>query len=85
PARNNPGRGGARGQAYALRDVVEKEPIERRLEDVPVIYKFLDVFPEDLPGLPSPREVEFEIKLVPGAAPVARALSTSTFRNERIG
>nr|GFC69078.1 hypothetical protein [Tanacetum cinerariifolium] len=31
------------------------------------------MFPEDLPGLPPPRQVEFEIKLVPGAAPVARA------------
>nr|GEU87434.1 putative reverse transcriptase domain-containing protein [Tanacetum cinerariifolium] len=30
-------------------------------------------FPEDLPGLPPPRQVEFRIDLVPGAAPVARA------------
>nr|GEU49473.1 putative reverse transcriptase domain-containing protein [Tanacetum cinerariifolium] len=44
---------------------------ERRLEDVPVICKFPDVFPEDLPGLPLPRQVEFEIELVPRAAPVA--------------
>nr|GEZ34583.1 putative reverse transcriptase domain-containing protein [Tanacetum cinerariifolium] len=56
-----------------LSSIVEKEPIERRLEDVPVICKFLDVFPEDLPGLPPPRQVEFEIELVPGAAHVARA------------
>nr|GFD07941.1 retrotransposon protein, putative, Ty3-gypsy subclass [Tanacetum cinerariifolium] len=40
---------------------------------VPVICKFLDVFPEDLPRLPLPQQVEFEIELVPGAAPVARA------------
>nr|GFD28319.1 reverse transcriptase domain-containing protein [Tanacetum cinerariifolium] len=53
--------------------VVEKEPVERCLEDVPVICKFTDVFLEDFPGLPPPREVEFEIELVPGAAPVARA------------
>nr|GFA28772.1 hypothetical protein [Tanacetum cinerariifolium] len=45
------------------------EPAERRLEDVPVIYKFPDVFPENFPGLPPPRQVEFKIKLVPGAAP----------------
>nr|GFA16085.1 putative reverse transcriptase domain-containing protein [Tanacetum cinerariifolium] len=50
-----------------------EEPIERRLEDVPVIFKFPDVFPEDLPRLPPPRQVEFEIELVPEAAPVARA------------
>nr|GEZ20603.1 putative reverse transcriptase domain-containing protein [Tanacetum cinerariifolium] len=52
--------------------VVEKEPIERRLEDVPIICKFSNVFPEDLPGLPPPRQVEFEIELVLEAAPVAR-------------
>nr|GFC35130.1 putative reverse transcriptase domain-containing protein [Tanacetum cinerariifolium] len=50
--------------------VVEKEPTERRLEDVPVIRKFPDVFPEDFPGLPPPRQVEFEIELVPGAEPL---------------
>ncbi|GJX47963.1 putative reverse transcriptase domain-containing protein [Tanacetum coccineum] len=32
-----------------------------------------EVFPEDLPGLPPTRQVEFQIDLVPGAAPVARA------------
>nr|GEZ14640.1 retrotransposon protein, putative, Ty3-gypsy subclass [Tanacetum cinerariifolium] len=53
--------------------VTEKEPVERRLKDVPVICKFPDVFPKDLPGLPPPRQVEFEIELVPGAAPMARA------------
>ncbi|GKG07777.1 hypothetical protein Tco_0330746, partial [Tanacetum coccineum] len=34
---------------------------------------FPDVFPEDLPGLPPTRQVEFQIDLIPGAAPVARA------------
>nr|GFC53697.1 putative reverse transcriptase domain-containing protein [Tanacetum cinerariifolium] len=37
------------------------------------IRDFPEVFPDDLPGLPPPREVEFRIDLVPGAAPVARA------------
>nr|GEU68077.1 putative reverse transcriptase domain-containing protein [Tanacetum cinerariifolium] len=46
---------------------------ERHLEDVLIICKFPNVFPEDLPGLPLPRQVEFETELVPGAAPVARA------------
>ncbi|GKC51626.1 hypothetical protein Tco_1074371 [Tanacetum coccineum] len=40
---------------------------------VHVIRDFLEVFPEELPGLPPPRQVEFRIDLVPGAAPVARA------------
>ncbi|GJX80992.1 putative reverse transcriptase domain-containing protein [Tanacetum coccineum] len=39
-----------------------------------MIIDFPRVFPDDLPGLPPPRQVEFKIELVPGAAPVARAL-----------
>nr|GFC41699.1 reverse transcriptase domain-containing protein [Tanacetum cinerariifolium] len=62
-----------RGSYLFVAQVIEKEPEERRLEDVPVIFKFLNMFPEDLPGLPLPRQVEFEIELVPGAALVARA------------
>nr|GEZ57329.1 hypothetical protein [Tanacetum cinerariifolium] len=62
-----------RGSYLFVAQVVEKEPAERRLEDVPVICKFSDVFPEDFPGLPPPRQVEFEIELVPGVAPVTRA------------
>nr|GEZ08465.1 putative reverse transcriptase domain-containing protein [Tanacetum cinerariifolium] len=44
--------------------------IER--EDVPVIRDFPEVFPDDLPGLPPPRQVEFQIDLAPSDAPVAR-------------
>ncbi|GKB56962.1 putative reverse transcriptase domain-containing protein, partial [Tanacetum coccineum] len=46
---------------------------EKRLEDVPIVREFLEVFPEDLHGLPPARQVKFQIDLVPGAAPVARA------------
>ncbi|GJT33896.1 reverse transcriptase domain-containing protein [Tanacetum coccineum] len=46
---------------------------EKRLEDVPTVLDFPKVLPEDLPGLPPTRQVEFQIDLVPGAAPVARA------------
>nr|GEZ93551.1 putative reverse transcriptase domain-containing protein [Tanacetum cinerariifolium] len=45
---------------------------EKRVEDVPVIRDFPEVFPEDLPGLPPPRQVEFCIDLLPGATPMAR-------------
>ncbi|GJW02259.1 putative reverse transcriptase domain-containing protein [Tanacetum coccineum] len=41
---------------------------EKRLEDVPIIRYFPEVFPEDLPGLPPIRQVEFQIDLMPGAA-----------------
>nr|GEW24156.1 hypothetical protein [Tanacetum cinerariifolium] len=49
------------------------ETLERRVEDVPVIKDFPEVFPEDLPGLPPIRQVEFHIKVIPRAAPVAHA------------
>nr|GFC30370.1 putative reverse transcriptase domain-containing protein [Tanacetum cinerariifolium] len=45
----------------------------KQLEDVPIVREFLEVFPEDLPGIPSTRQVEFRIDLVPGAAPLAHA------------
>ncbi|GJR30418.1 hypothetical protein Tco_1106650 [Tanacetum coccineum] len=51
----------------------EDKSEEKRLEDVPIIQDFLEVFPEDLPGLPPARQVEFQIDLVPGSALVARA------------
>nr|GEV63612.1 putative reverse transcriptase domain-containing protein [Tanacetum cinerariifolium] len=45
----------------------------KRLEDVRVVRDFPKVFPKDLSGIPPSRQVEFQIDLVPGAAPVARA------------
>ncbi|GJV44361.1 putative reverse transcriptase domain-containing protein [Tanacetum coccineum] len=50
----------------------ENKSEKKRLEDVPIIQEFLEVFLDDLPGLPPARQVEFQINLVPGAAPVAR-------------
>ncbi|GJV71185.1 putative nucleotidyltransferase, ribonuclease H [Tanacetum coccineum] len=51
---------------------MEKKSDEKGLEDIPVVKEFPDVFPKDLPGLPPVRQVEFQIDLIPGAAPVAR-------------
>ncbi|GJR52894.1 putative nucleotidyltransferase, ribonuclease H [Tanacetum coccineum] len=45
----------------------------KQVKDVPIVRDFPEVFPEDLPGLPPIRPVEFQIDLIPGAAPVARA------------
>ncbi|WVZ81137.1 hypothetical protein U9M48_028553 [Paspalum notatum var. saurae] len=42
------------------------------LKEIPVVCDFPDVFPEELPGLPSDRDVEFRIDLVPGTAPVSK-------------
>nr|GEZ80441.1 putative reverse transcriptase domain-containing protein [Tanacetum cinerariifolium] len=52
--------------------VVEKKSNKKRLEDIPIVKEFPDIFPEDLPGLPPVRQVEFQIDLIPGTAPVAR-------------
>ncbi|GJY81453.1 putative reverse transcriptase domain-containing protein [Tanacetum coccineum] len=54
----------------------EDKSEEKRLEDVPIIQEFPEVFLEDLLGLPPARQVEFQIDLVPGAVLVARAPSS---------
>ncbi|GJR94531.1 hypothetical protein Tco_0266705 [Tanacetum coccineum] len=59
--------------AHVTTKEVEDKSKKKRLEDVPIVQDFPEVFPEDLPGLPPTRQVEFQIDLVPGAAPVARA------------
>ncbi|GJY84182.1 putative reverse transcriptase domain-containing protein [Tanacetum coccineum] len=59
--------------AQVTKKEIENESKEKRLEDVPTIQDFPKVFPEDFPGLPPTRQVEFQINLVPGASPVARA------------
>eukprot|EP00253_Pinus_taeda_P018413 PITA_18413 len=43
------------------------------LNNIPVIQEFTDVFPEEIPGLPPRRNIDFTIELVPGAAPMSRA------------
>ncbi|GJV38085.1 putative reverse transcriptase domain-containing protein [Tanacetum coccineum] len=52
---------------------MEKKSDEKRLEDIPVVREFPKVFLKDLPSLPPVRQVEFQIDLIPGATPVARA------------
>nr|GEZ86906.1 putative reverse transcriptase domain-containing protein [Tanacetum cinerariifolium] len=61
-----------RGSQLFLAQVTETEPVKKQQQDVPVTCNFPEVFPDDLPGLPPPRQVEFKIELIPGAAPVAR-------------
>ncbi|GJU95881.1 putative reverse transcriptase domain-containing protein [Tanacetum coccineum] len=53
--------------------VMEKKSGGKRQEDIPVVREFLEVFLEDLPGLLPVCQVEFQIDLILGAAPVARA------------
>ncbi|GJR68678.1 putative reverse transcriptase domain-containing protein [Tanacetum coccineum] len=56
-----------------LENKIEDKSKEKRLEDMPIVRDFPEVFPEDLPRLPPARQVEFQIDLVFGATPVAQA------------
>nr|GFC83263.1 putative reverse transcriptase domain-containing protein [Tanacetum cinerariifolium] len=47
--------------------MIKDKSKEKQLEDVPIVRDFSKVFPEDLPGLPPTRQVEFQIDLIPGA------------------
>ncbi|GJT53211.1 putative reverse transcriptase domain-containing protein [Tanacetum coccineum] len=62
--------------------VMEKKSDEKKLKDIPVVKEFPNVFPEDLPGLPPVRQVEFQINLIPEAAPVARTPYRLALQNE---
>ncbi|GKD92486.1 putative reverse transcriptase domain-containing protein [Tanacetum coccineum] len=59
--------------AYVTAEEVEDKSEKKRIKDVPIVPDIPEVFPEDLPGLPPTRQVEFQIDLVPSAAPVVRA------------
>ena len=52
---------------------IESANSEMQLAKVPVVNEFFDVFPEDLPGLPPDREIEFEIELAPSTEPISIA------------
>ncbi|GKD24897.1 putative reverse transcriptase domain-containing protein, partial [Tanacetum coccineum] len=66
-----------RGCPIFLAQITKKETEDKsedkQLKDVPTARDFPEVFPEDFPGLPPTRQVEFQIDLVPGVAPMARA------------
>ncbi|GJV82971.1 putative reverse transcriptase domain-containing protein [Tanacetum coccineum] len=71
------------GTGYLLKDKNEAKPdkieheigksAKNRGQSHVSLFDFPEVFPEDLPGIPPTRQVEFQIDLVPSAAPVARA------------
>ena len=57
-------------EAY-LTHVIDKSSSEITLDNMPIVCEFLDVFPEDLSGLPPDREFEFEIELLSDSAPIS--------------
>ncbi|KAA3466369.1 DNA/RNA polymerases superfamily protein [Gossypium australe] len=59
-------------EAY-LAVVMNAKGTELKIEPVPIVYEYSDVFPEELLGLPLAREIEFGIELAPGIAPISIA------------
>ncbi|GJZ69513.1 putative reverse transcriptase domain-containing protein [Tanacetum coccineum] len=55
--------------AHVTTKRTEDKSKEKRIEDVPIVRDFPEVFPKDLSGLPLTQQVEFQIDLIPGAAP----------------
>ncbi|GKB17419.1 hypothetical protein Tco_0851342 [Tanacetum coccineum] len=62
------------GETLTSYQIMKRKSDRERLEDIPVVKEFPEVFPEDLPGLPPVRQVEFQIDLIPDDTLVADAL-----------
>src|SRR5262249_4751174 len=60
-------------EAFLASVVVPDEESHRTVADVEVVRDFSDVFSDDLPGLPPPREIDFCIELIPGTSPISVA------------
>ncbi|XP_022861827.1 uncharacterized protein LOC111382169 [Olea europaea var. sylvestris] len=56
-----------------LAHVIDTSARKLKLEDIPVVKDFLDVFPKELPGLPPDRDMEFTIDPIPRIVPISRA------------
>ncbi|KAL5546500.1 hypothetical protein UlMin_006187 [Ulmus minor] len=62
---------GCMGYLASVVDTTKEE--KAKPEDIPIVRNFVDIFPEELPGLPPDRAISFEIELLPGTAPVSKA------------
>ncbi|KAL5567930.1 hypothetical protein UlMin_024505 [Ulmus minor] len=62
---------GCQGYLATVVDTTHEEKFKP--EEIAVVREFLDVFPAELPGIPPDRDISFEIKLLPGSAPVSKA------------
>ena len=61
---------GCMGYVESIVDMKKSTP---SIEDLSIVRDFCDVFPEDLPGLPPDREIEFTIDLTHSTAPISKA------------
>ena len=59
------------GFLVSIVDTTKRDKV--KLEEVPVVNEFIDVFPKDLPGIPADHKVTFEIKLILGTMPISKA------------
>ncbi|XP_074289104.1 uncharacterized protein LOC141614244 [Silene latifolia] len=67
-----------------VHQIPESEPC---VSNIPVVREFADVFPEEIPGMPPHREVDFTIELVPGVGPISKApyrMAPAELRNSKI-
>ncbi|KAI3740597.1 hypothetical protein L2E82_31065 [Cichorium intybus] len=62
-----------KGCCSFLAYVMTNENEKRSIHDIEVVRNYPEVFPDDLPGLPPKRQIEFRIDLILGATPIARA------------
>ena len=62
-----------KGCSGFLAYVINSEANNEKLEDIPIVKDFPDVFLEELPGLPPDREIEFSIELFPSTGPISKA------------
>ena len=62
---------GCQGFLASLVDTTQEEKVKP--EDIPIVRNFVDVFLEELPGLPPDRAISFKIELLPGTAPISKA------------
>ncbi|XP_071740302.1 uncharacterized protein [Rutidosis leptorrhynchoides] len=63
----------AKGFESFLVYTIDTKKDNKTMSDIPVVSEYPELFPDELPGLPPAREVEYKIDLVPGATPVAKA------------
>ncbi|GJR49741.1 putative reverse transcriptase domain-containing protein [Tanacetum coccineum] len=62
----------SRGCHAFMAHVIDTSFEKKSVKDVPAVNEFLDVFPEDFPGIPPERQVKFRINLIPNVTPIAK-------------
>jgi hypothetical protein len=62
-----------KGYPAYLAHIIDTKVDDMKLEDVEIVREYKDVFPDELPGLPPEREIDFSIELIPGTAPISQA------------